>query len=368
MNKGKILKILRPLAFSFVFFCLFDSAQSVDYTIACKDLVERLMSDVKAVNIEDTIRKMSSFKTRFYDSPEAIDSQRALLKRWKEFAGRRSNVTVGLHGHRWPKHLRSNPKDALMPSLILTIRGSELPEEIIVVGAHGDSIAAGPVLSGKTLTIHRFKEKDNLYSVEQYVPQTVSPEPEVSQSIRPILSEAPGANDNASGVGTITEMLYVLMKHDYRPRRTLQFIVYAGEEVGLIGSEEIAKNYRDGHAKVIGVLNFDMTSFKGSDDLDLVVVGHKETTDEKQNQFLGRLLDAYLPQVRWESPPELRGSDHTAWNEMGFAASMLTDSRRKDVNKHVHSIEDTLENTGGNAEHSVNFAKLGLAYIVELDK
>ncbi len=368
MNNGKILKTLRPLAFSFVFFCLSDSAQSVDYSIACKDLVKRLMSDVKAVNIEEVIRKMSSFKTRFYTSPEAIASQRAILKRWKEFARRRNDVSIGLHGHHWPKHLRPNPKDALMPSLFLTIRGSELPQEIIVVGAHGDSIAVGPEFSGKTLAVQRFEESDSIFSVEQYNPPTVSPEPRTSLSILPILSEAPGANDNASGVGTITEILRILMKHDYRPRRTLQFIVYAGEEAHLIGSSEIARNYRDGHANIIGVLNFDMTSFKGSDDLDLVIVGHRETTDRDQNQFLGRLLDAYLPQVRWESPLERRGSDHIAWSNMGFRASMLTDSRRGERNKHIHSAADTLENTGGNANHSVNFAKLGLAYIAELDK
>ena len=48
---------------------------------------------------------------------------------------------------------------------------------------------------------------------------------------------APGADDDASGIATITEVARVLLQADYRPARTLVFMGYAAEEVGLRGSQ-----------------------------------------------------------------------------------------------------------------------------------
>ena len=214
--------------------------------------------------------------------------------------------------------------------------------------------------------MHRLGEGDSEMSVgPKYDPPKILGE-DAKITIEPILSEAPGVEDNASGVGTITEILRILMEHDHRPKRTLQFMVYAGEEVGYIGSGEIAKDYKKAGKNVIGVLNFDMTNFRGSDDLDLVIVGHRETTDRDQNAFLEFLTETYLPEISWETPLELRKSDHIPWNKMGFRVSMLTDSRRKERSKAIHSAEDTLEASGGNANHSVNFVKVGLTFLVEL--
>ena len=185
-------------------------------------------------------------------------------------------------------------------------------------------------------------------------------------TIRPLLPDAPGAEDNASGVATVTEILRVLMGHGYRPKRTLQFIVYAGEEMGLIGSSEIAKRYRDTDKNVIGVLNFDMTILKAPEGLDLVIVGHGATTDRDQNVFLARLTDYYLPEINWAAPTERRASDHLSWSMEGFRASMLTDTRLKDRTKVMHSPGDTLDAPGVDPENAVNFVKVGLAFLVEM--
>ena len=355
----------------FLLFCLADSIQAVDYSIvSCGRLVTPMMGEVRAKNIEGTIKRMSGFKTRFYASPESVASQERIVEQWRGFAGRREDVSVALHGHPWPGHLKQLPGDVFMPSVIFTLRGRELPQEVVVVGAHGDSIAVGPKFDGQMFAVHQFKEADSIYHHirRDYDPSAVPTDEErTSVNFYPLLSEAPGANDNASGVAVLTEMLRILMEHGYRSKRTLQFIVYAGEEVGYIGSRDIAGVHRDARTNVIGVLNFDMTSFRGSDDLDLVIAGHRETTDADQNAFLERLLGAYLPDVRYEVPEKKRDSDHVVWSEMGFRASLLTDSRRSERNGHIHTGADTLDNSGGNADHSVNFAKLGLAYVVEID-
>ena len=44
---------------------------------------------------------------------------------------------------------------------------------------------------------------------------------------------APGADDNASGIATMSEVARVFLASGYRPKRTVQFMSYAAEEVGL---------------------------------------------------------------------------------------------------------------------------------------
>ncbi|WP_370660982.1 M20/M25/M40 family metallo-hydrolase [Massilia cavernae] len=54
--------------------------------------------------------------------------------------------------------------------------------------------------------------------------------PATAHATRP---KAPGADDDASGIAGLTEVLRVLAAGDYKPRRTIKLIAYAAEEVGF---------------------------------------------------------------------------------------------------------------------------------------
>ena len=47
---------------------------------------------------------------------------------------------------------------------------------------------------------------------------------------------APGADDDASGIASMTEALRAMIASGYKPRRTIKMMGYAAEEVGLRGS------------------------------------------------------------------------------------------------------------------------------------
>ncbi len=51
-----------------------------------------------------------------------------------------------------------------------------------------------------------------------------------------------GANDNASGTATVLALAEAFARHPVRPRRTLVFLLYFGEERGLAGSRYYARN------------------------------------------------------------------------------------------------------------------------------
>ena len=87
-----------------------------------------------------------------------------------------------------------------------------------------------------------------------------------------------GADDNASGTAAVLELARVLARHP--TRRSILFVLFSGEELGLLGSDHITKNSPVPLASVQAMLNFDM---------------------------VGRLVDDRLAVLGVESAKEWRG-------------------------------------------------------------
>ncbi len=280
------------------------------YEVDKHDITQPMIDDVSEDEIRAMILSLSSFKNRGHKSASGVESTQSIKDKWAELSQGRSDISIESFKH----------KDFPQPSLILTIEGSTAKEEIVILGAHADSISSGRI--------------------------------------------APGADDNASGVASVTEVLRLLVAHDLQPARTIKLIAYAAEEVGLLGSQEIAKQFKKDKKNVVGVLQLDMTLFKGTQDKDILLIS--DYTNRKQNEFLGKLIDQYV-KVPWGYSECGYGcSDHASWTAQGYPASFPFESTFDDHNPHIHSENDTLENAGGSADHAVPFARLALAFVAEL--
>lgn len=289
---------------------------SVDYSITEQNIVTQYLPQLQVENIKQTILKLSQFHNRYYQSETGIEALNWIKSNWQSLANGRNDVKVDFFHH----------NAFQQPSVILTITGTTHPEEIVIVGGHADSISG-------------FWNRS--------------------------LSRAPGADDNASGISTLTEVLRVLMANDYRPQKTVQFMAYAAEEVGLLGSNDIANSYKSQHKNVVGVLQFDMTNQKAGK-LDIVMMS--DYTDKNQNSFIGKLVDEYV-KVSWGySQCGYACSDHASWTKNGFSSSIPFETTMELSNKNIHTPNDTLDVMGGTADHSFKFAKLGLSYVVEMAK
>ena len=286
------------------------------FSITEEDRVNPMVEQVQEPELVKTITKLSSFPTRFHRSATGKESQEWVRSNWSELTKGRNDVTVEMFNH------TSTPQ----PSVVLTIKGSTNPDEIVVIGGHGDSIASSWGGGEK---------------------------------------RAPGADDNASGIACITEIVRILMQNSYKPTRTIKFISYAAEEAGLLGSAEVAAAHKKNGARVVGVMQLDMTNFKGSAK-DIYMMS--DYTNTELNNFIGTLIDKYA-KVGWGYDKCGYGcSDHASWTKNGYPASVPFESKMAEYNHKIHSADDTLDVTGGHAEHSVSFAKLGVAFAVELAK
>ena len=285
-----------------------------DYEIKHGSIVRPMVAQVDDANILETIKKLSAFNTRYYKSETGVQSSQFIRDTWASLARKRNDVKVELIQHKgWPQ-----------ASIVMTIEGTDKSDEIVIIGGHADSIAGMFGGSGR----------------------------------------APGADDNASGIATITETIRILMASNFKPSRTVQFMGYSAEEVGLYGSKEIAAGYKTAGKKVIGVVQFDMTLHKGTADKDILFMS--DFTNAAQNAFMGKLVDEYV-KVPWGYSKCGYGcSDHASWTANGYPASMPFESTMGQINRNIHTAKDTIESAGGDAKHAAKFAKLATAYVVEL--
>jgi leucyl aminopeptidase len=285
----------------------------VDYTIDRAEIVKTILPRLSDERILQTIRELSSMKNRYYRSESGAAASAWLAQKWRGFATDRSDVTIELFDQGYPQK-----------SVIMTIPGTTRASEVIVIGGHLDSIAPGGTSS-----------------------------------------HAPGADDDASGIATLTEIARVLLESDFRPERTIKFMAYAAEEVGLRGSQAIVRDFKARKVDVVGALQLDMTNFQGSD-RDIWIID--DFTSKAQNKFLIDLIERYTDATWGSDKCGYACSDHASWHRAGVPASMPFESRSKEMNKRIHTKNDTLEQSKDNALHAVKFARLGAAYAIELAK
>jgi bacterial leucyl aminopeptidase len=288
----------------------------VDYTIDNGPVVQTLVAGMQEANVRATITSLAAFFTRYHTTQTGLDSASWIRNQWAGFAAGRPDVTVQLFTH----PTATTPQ----PSVVLTIPGTTLPSEIVVLGAHQDSINGGAT------------------------------------------GRAPGADDDASGVASLSEVIRVALANDYRPLRTVKFMAYAAEEVGLRGSADIAAQHRSANANVVGVLQLDMTNYKGNASVDFALV--TDRTNAAQNTFVGQLIDTYVGLPRVNTQCGYACSDHASWNTQGYAASFPHEAPLADSNPFIHSANDTLAQSGNNASHALKYSKLAGAYLAELAK
>ena len=166
------------------------------YTIDNAATIAPWLPEVNAENIRNTIAHLSSYVNRYYSSPTGLSSAEWIRDTWAALGTGRADVHAEL--------FTGCSNCSTQPSVILTVDGTGLPDEVVVVGAHLDSIRSGSGANGSPTQV------------------------------------APGADDDASGIATITEIIRVALASGWKPKRTVKFMGYAAEEVGLRGSKAIA--------------------------------------------------------------------------------------------------------------------------------
>jgi leucyl aminopeptidase len=289
-----------------------------DYSVTRQSTVNEWMNAISETHMNEIITELSSFHTRYYDTSEGIAAMYSIGERWGNLTKIRNDVRLEFY-----KHTGFN-----QPSVILTFVGSDINarNEIIILGGHADSIN----------------------SDDQHAHLA-----------------APGADDNAAGIAVLSDIIKIMVEKNYRPQHTIQFMAYAAEEVGLRGSGEIASQYKKNQIRVKGVLQFDGVNYRGKTyEMSLLSDG----VSPAQSVFLAKLADEYIKtNWAWEKCG-YACSDHYSWHLEGYRASFPAETIASEQNPYFHTANDTFDKSNFSSNHAAMFEKLGIAYLLELDK
>ncbi|MFW2136656.1 M20/M25/M40 family metallo-hydrolase [Chryseobacterium sp. TY4] len=295
------------------------SPQLLNLTITENDWVNHSIGKVNADNIKNHISTLEAYGTRRHDNAKGKQAALDLKAKWESMiaAAGRTDISVVLFNH------TGTP----MPSVLLKINGNTTPNESVIIGGHLDSIS----FSG----------------------------------------QAPGADDNASGIASITEMLRVLLDIKFKPQKTIEMMAFSAEEVGLVGSNEVATNYANNNKNVVAYVQFDMTNYKGSNKDVYLTTDSYNSND--LNLFLIELMEHYNKTgsnafTYGNTICNYGCSDHFSWAQNGYNAAFPFEASFNNSNPYIHSSNDKLSISGNNANHAAKFTKLGLEFIIEAAK
>ncbi len=194
-------------------------------------------------------------------------------------------------------------------------------------------------------------------------------------------SDAPGANDNATGMAGAIEAARVLSK--YKFESSIIYVGLSGEEQGLFGGQGLARYAQENNWEIIGVMNNDMIG--NIEGVDGVIdnrtfrifsepVPPTETERQRRaRRFYGgevdgisRQLARYVHKTTQTYMPEMnpmmvyrldrfgRGGHHRPFNDVGFAGIRIMEAHENYTQQHQDIRTENGINYGDTFEH-VNF-------------
>ena len=194
-------------------------------------------------------------------------------------------------------------------------------------------------------------------------------------------TDAPGANDNASGMAGTMEAARVLSK--YKFESSIIYVGLSGEEQGLFGGAGLAKYAKDKGWEIIGILNNDMIgNIEGVDGVidnrtfRIFSEPTPPTETERQRRMrrfyggevdgISRQLARYIHKTTKTYMPEMnpmmvyrldrfgRGGHHRSFNDLGFAGIRIMEAHENYTQQHQDIRVENGIKYGDTFEH-VNF-------------
>jgi len=292
--------------------------------------ISKLVSEIDARKIENTIRKLVSFGTRNTlsdqnDPNRGIGAARdwlygEFMKAAQQSGGR---MTVEKQTFEQPKAVRV-PQPTMLTNIVATLKGTqaESTNRVYVVSGHYDSMCASAIDAK---------------------------------------CDAPGANDDASGTAAVLEMARVMAKYSFDA--TIIFMTVPGEEQGLLGATHFAEEAKKGNTNIEAMFTNDIigSSLGGNGVRDRHTVrvfsegvpssettqeattrrsvgGENDSPSRQLARFIKETSERYVPSMKvwmiYRRDRYGRGGDHQPFLERGFAAVRFTEPNENYQHQH----------------------------------
>lgn len=314
------------------------------------ELIYNLINSVSTERIKSDIKTLVDFGTRntFSDTlsnTRGIGAARRWIKQEFESISKNCNNCLKVFYQKdfvTKEGNRRVPHDAWVVNVVAIQRGTKYPNRYVIMSGDIDSRASDTM---------------------------------------DFTTDAPGANDNASGMAGTIEAARVLS--DFTFENSIIYVGLSGEEQGLFGGAGLAAYAKENNWEIIGVFNNDMIgNIKGVDGvidnrsfrIFSEPVPPTETERERQRRRyyggevdgISRQLARYVYKTTKTYMPEMnpmmiyrldrfgRGGHHKPFNDLGFAAIRIMEAHENYTQQHQDIRVENGIAFGDTFEH-VNF-------------
>lgn len=150
-----------------------------------------------------------------------------------------------------------------------------------------------------------------------------------------------GAQDDGTGTMVALEAARILMAAGAKPKRTIRFIMWTGEEQGLLGSRAYVEKHKDELPKISAVFVDDGgTNYEGGAS---VTKEMEPMMREAIAPAIAAFPDMPMQLQIVERIPRGGGSDHAPFNAAGVPGFFWFETGKADYNYIHHTQYDTLE-------------------------
>ena len=147
----------------------------------------------------------------------------------------------------------------------------------------------------------------------------------------------PGANDNASGSSAVLEIAKAFVKSGIKPKRSVIFVLFAGEEQGLNGSKHFVESWKDGYKNVTAMLNLDCIAYG-----DSIKIGNGKSAPDLWQ--IAKQIDEANTHSMVNATWKGGGADATPFHEKGIPCLYFVTTNSYD---HLHLPSDKVETLNG---------------------
>jgi hypothetical protein len=293
--------------------------------------LREMLREVDRHRIQATIQKLVSFGTRHTES-SMTDPKRGIGAALNYVFDQMQSFAATSHGRmtveRQTYHQPAVAGTILTPggvditNIVATIRGSVTPERIYVITGHIDSRRS---------------------------------------LVTDAVGDAPGADDDASGVAVIMEAARVMARH--APESTIVFSAVDGEEQGLFGSGNQARLFKAANADIQGMFSNDIVGASAAENgvrdphrlrlfsegvptLDTATAAQFRVLVGGENDSQSRQLARFVKSVAENDDTDmtvwlmfrrdryLRASDNVSYQQQGYPAARFTEPNETFAHEH----------------------------------
>jgi hypothetical protein len=290
--------------FLLISFCVFGLAYSdirtqsqLDSQTDTDSLITAITANINPDSIGYIVQSLQDFQTRFL-----LTTNRFSAADWIENRFHQIGITDVERDSFMCHTTYMVDTTTLQVNIIATIPGTTRPDEVYIIGGHFDSFAYG------------------------------SP-----------FTNAPGADDNASGSAAALEFARAFIESGYQPEATIKFITFAAEELMLFGDagcEHYAQEAKNDGMNIQLMINCDMISNTNN------TVGESSVRINYYSGFLPIRDLAMSATEQFSIITPLSGSlnqysDSYPFFEEGFAAVYFEED---DFSPYYHTTDDIISN------------------------